>query len=302
MLKKPTRTTRQARGVRWPRRLGFTLIELMVVVSIIAVLMAVLLPSLGQAREQARKVVCLSNLHQLANAVEAYVQDYNAYPLFLLRGNGNQVGMCSWAWGGKTTSIDPWQSYSNGIFYFQAKEKPLNRFLGAATFSEPEPITDDRDRSELKIFRCPSDNRSWQALWHTAKLTHRPAYEDVGTSYQLNWHWFEQATRASQSARKWIEFGQDLFTQRSMHGASRFLLLMEDSLDRGIASRIETLGLHRKWATHNVLMLDGHAQTLRVTLKDLDRFPYPFGAEWSAFDESVTGRSSSGRGSGGSRR
>ena len=204
MMKEPTRTCR-ARGVRWPRRPGFTLIELMVVVSIIALLMAILLPSLGQAREQARKVVCLSNLHQLANAVEAYVQDYNAYPFWLLRGDGDQYGMCSWAWGGKTTSIDPWRSFSNGIFYIQAKNKPLNRFLGAAAFSEPEPITDDRDRSELKVFRCPSDNKSWQALWHTEKLTHRPAYEDVGTSYQLNYHWFEQAMplRASISSSGW---------------------------------------------------------------------------------------------------
>ncbi len=295
MMKKLTRI-RQARGVRRPRRPGFTLIELMVVISIIALLMAILLPSLGQAREQARKVVCLSNLHQLANAIEGYVQDNNAYPLWLLRGDGNQAGMCSWAWGGKTTSIDPWQSESNGIFYIPAEKRPVNRFVGASTFSEPEPITDDRDRSELKVFQCPSDNKSRQALWEKGGLTNRPAYEDVGTSYQLNWHWFEQARRLAPTGQKQIEFGQDLFDQRSMHGASRFLLLMEDSLDRGIASRIETLGLHRKWATHNVLMLDGHAQTLRVMLEDLDRFPYPFGAEWSAFDESVTGRSSSGRG------
>jgi len=44
---------------------GFTLIELLVVVAIIAVLVALLLPVLGAAREQAKSVVCASNMKEL---------------------------------------------------------------------------------------------------------------------------------------------------------------------------------------------------------------------------------------------
>ena len=54
---------------------GFTLVELLVVISIIALLLAILMPSLSKAREQARRVVCLSNLKQLGLAMEMYLED-----------------------------------------------------------------------------------------------------------------------------------------------------------------------------------------------------------------------------------
>ncbi len=276
---------RSTLGRRSPKVGAFTLIELMVVVSIIALLMAVLLPSLGRAREEARKAVCLSNLHQLANALEAYVTTWNGYPVRSLDNGSGLNGLCSWSWGGKTASIDPWRNYSNGLFYLKSSERPLNAMLGRSPATEPETIDDDAQRAEMKIYRCPSDNATWQALWHQAGHTRRPAYEDVGTSYQLNYHWFEQARRRSEPFARQVDWGARLLMRRRLRGASRFVLLLEDSLDRSIASRIETLGLHRRWATHNVLMLDGHAQTLTVKLDELDRSPFPYGSEWSAYDD-----------------
>lgn len=62
------------RGV--PQR-GFTLIELLVVIAIIAILAAILFPVFAQAREQARKTSCLSNIKELALGATMYTQDYD---------------------------------------------------------------------------------------------------------------------------------------------------------------------------------------------------------------------------------
>lgn len=58
---------------------AFTLVELLVVVSIIALLVAVLLPSLQKAREQARSVKCLANLHAYALAMMTYTAEHRDF-------------------------------------------------------------------------------------------------------------------------------------------------------------------------------------------------------------------------------
>ena len=65
------------------RKHGFTLMELLVVISIIALLMAILVPALGKAREVANRVVCLSHLRQLGIATQIYISDNDGFmPIF----------------------------------------------------------------------------------------------------------------------------------------------------------------------------------------------------------------------------
>ena len=69
---------------------GFTLIELLVVISVIALLLALLMPALQRARNQARKVVCRSNLRQFGSVLFMYVEDNEGR---LPWGTGNALWM-----------------------------------------------------------------------------------------------------------------------------------------------------------------------------------------------------------------
>ncbi|MGC9261754.1 MAG: type II secretion system protein, partial [Phycisphaerae bacterium] len=64
------------------RQNGFTLIELLVVISIIAILIALLLPALARAKNMALQIQCASNMHQVGIAMREYANEFRGmYPL-----------------------------------------------------------------------------------------------------------------------------------------------------------------------------------------------------------------------------
>jgi prepilin-type N-terminal cleavage/methylation domain-containing protein len=133
-----------------PKPSAFTLVELLVVMAIIAILAALLLPSLASAKKNAQAVACISNLRQIGVALNLYVEASN-----------NHLPICAWPLPSQDTNVPPLPSIAC----------VLQPYLGPA-----------------EIFHCPSDvtvfpveqtSYEWNGWLNGASYNDPEAWSDI---------------------------------------------------------------------------------------------------------------------------
>jgi len=128
------------------RHSAFTLIELLVVIAIIAMLVALLLPAVQQAREAARRSQCINNLKQIGLALHNYHDSYQFFPM--MRQTGTVPSGVHHGWGVKVLPyLDQAPLFNQFNFNFPW-------YQGTADTPPSNNLT--VTQTKLAVFRCPS--------------------------------------------------------------------------------------------------------------------------------------------------
>ncbi|MBQ9502947.1 MAG: prepilin-type N-terminal cleavage/methylation domain-containing protein [Lentisphaeria bacterium] len=216
---------------------GFTLIELLVVIAIIAILAAMLMPALQQARETAKLSTCLNNLKQQGNAMNFYISQYDYFPNTNIQVpySGGLIGKSWYAW-----------------------KIQLAIMMGMST-SSPNPLNDSRRKLLYTgMFHCPNYTAfdKVSTLWAAGGYGY--PYTGGGSSgFNKNLGYNSVPTKANEVRRPSITIAVgepndkvDLSTD------------LKNSLFYGTSDVTPVLGRHSDYSKMGLLWVDGHTSAM----------------------------------------
>ncbi len=211
------------------------------VISIIALLMAILLPVLGAARRDAELIQSLANLRQIGTASTAFSADNKGnVPITSVGGSG----FCTWSFGGKFAS-SYWSSRSSGLFDIAPDSRPLNAYLypgpmhppvsgkvGPDGFTRPGKESERIDL-DMAVFKSPRDIATMQRSYPniTPGIS---CYDDIGNSYHYNVKWYYQLRdriTSGNKLQKSLDIAQDYMKKEINFQTSRLVLYNDQVVD-----------------------------------------------------------------------
>lgn len=270
-------------------RRGFTLLEPLVVISIIAVLGSLLLPTMSEARDAARISKCLVNLGMVAVASSLYQDDGDdsmpvRQPYGFEGGRGN--AWSNFNHGGRY----PVEGSTLASFCVLPFDRMLNKYAhptlprGGREPRTPEewdspngrmdPGLSGRDfmdpkRFNFPIFECPADaalSANYQEGVGRIFVGPRSCYHAIGRSYLFSTYWYYTLTGHPRRNVTWNwPRGVKMFSRARSVYPSQFIAYFDDPFDATFwAGRPPEVTHHGRADVNSVSFLDAHAEQIRT--------------------------------------